>query len=211
MMPRFPDISGFVLAGGESRRMGRDKALLPIAGQTMLERTAALLEPLVSGVTVLGSPDKYGNLGWQVLPDAVPNRGPLAALVTGLRSTTTDWNLFLTCDLPFMEASFLEFLLASAREALEDAIVPRTADGPQPLCALYRRSALAVMERMLASGEVGVVDCFDALPARFLTEEVLKAFAFPERLFKNMNAPEDYERARQFLEGHSNQRANEPA
>lgn len=191
--------------------MGRDKALLPIAGQTMLERTAALLRPLVSSVTVLGSPEKYANLGFRVLPDSVPNRGPLAALVTGLRSTTTDWNLFLACDLPFMEPSFLEFLLASARDAIEDAIVPRTAQGPQPLCALYRRSALAVMERILASGEDGIVDCFNALPARFLTEEVLKAFAFPERLFKNMNVPEDYERARQFLEGHTDQKANEPA
>lgn len=199
-MPEFPDISGFLLAGGKSTRMGRDKALLEIGGETLLERLARLLTPLVASLTVLGAPERYARFGLEVLPDAVAEKGPLAGLVTGLRASAATWGLFVACDLPYLDARFLRFLLGQARNVSEDAIVPETAHGLQPLCALYRRTCLPVFERALAGDNAAIVHSLAALRVRRLDRALLKKFAFAETLFENINTPEDYQRARRVWE-----------
>lgn len=195
-MAEFNGITGFILAGGKSTRMGRDKALLLLQGATLLERTARLMQPLVRSVTVLGAPEKYARFGWPVLADVVPGRGPLGGLVAGLCALTTEWALFVACDLPNLDARFLRFLLGEAMRATEEAVVPETAGGLQPLCALYRRSCLAAFERALASEDAAVVRCLSELRLRRLGSRILKEFAFAETLFENINTPEEYERVR---------------
>jgi len=190
--------AGFVLTGGESRRMGRDKALLEIGGRPMALRMVERVRPLVAEVALVGAPERYGHLGVPVLADCEAGRGPLAGIVTALRATRLDWNLIVACDLPFLEASFLDMLLSEANDEY-DAVVPRPADGWQPLCAAYHRRCLPAFERVLMSEYPKISVAFDSLRVRALVPGRLARFAFNPRMFKNMNSREDYEEAKRII------------
>ena len=193
--------AGFVLTGGESRRMGRDKALLELGGQPLVLRTVEKLIAVSGEVYLVGLPERYGHLGLPVLADAVAGRGPLGGIVAALRASERDWNLVVACDLPYFESRFLEFLLERAgAEPEADAIVPRIGERWEPLCAAYHRRALPAFERVLAGEDFRIARVFEALRVRAVTEQELTQFAFNERMFKNMNSPEEYEDAKRTLE-----------
>src|SRR5580704_16642455 len=116
---KYPDAAAFILAGGRSSRMGRDKAWLELAGQPLVLRLARAVEPLVSAVTVIGPPERFESLGLAAIPDRIPARaasgesscGPLGGIITALNATQCSWNLVLACDLPYITTAWLEWLL----------------------------------------------------------------------------------------------------
>lgn len=131
--------SGFVLAGGASRRMGRDKALLPLGDATMIEQIAAKVRAVAGDVTLIGSPEKYGHLGFLVVPDEIENCGPLGGLYTALRLTNAEWNVLVACDMPNVTEAFLEALFEAAEGSDRDCVVPEMDGRADPLCAVYHR------------------------------------------------------------------------
>jgi molybdopterin-guanine dinucleotide biosynthesis protein A len=137
--------AGFVLAGGASRRMGRDKALLPLDGATMLEKIAAIVRAAAGNITLIG-PMKYADLGWPLVPDEIENCGPIGGLYTALRITKADWNLIVACDMPDVTEAFLNGLLEAAEASDADCVVPETAGQLDPLCAVYHRRILPAVE-----------------------------------------------------------------
>ncbi len=123
-MRRHKDVSAFILAGGASSRMGRNKGLIKIAGEALILRTARLVKPLVSSVTVIGPERPYRRLGLVTIPDKIPGvsklpafQGPLAGILTALSALRTQWNLVLACDLPYLSAEWIEALLTRAVRA----------------------------------------------------------------------------------------------
>jgi len=200
-MPRFDDVAGFILAGGASRRMGRDKALLEIAGIPLALRMVTLLMPLVGSVTLIGSPQRFAALGIPVVPDDEPGCGPLGGVVTALHITDCDWNLVVGCDMPYLTAPWLEFLVQHALEAKADAVIPESAHHrAEPLCAMYHRRAMPTIRVELGLGIRKVTTGLAGLAVRTLRYEEWKQFDSAGRLFKNMNTPEDYAEARRELE-----------
>lgn len=135
--------TGFVLAGGASSRMGRDKALLPLDGATMLEQIARKVHDAAGSVTLIGSPEKYFRLGFPVISDAVEGCGPLGGLYTALLNTHADWNLLLACDMPNITVAFLKQLLDAADG---DCLVPEFEGRADPLCAVYHRRILPAVK-----------------------------------------------------------------
>ncbi len=131
--------SGFILVGGASRRMGRDKALLPLGEATMVEQIAARVRCAAGSVTLIGSPEKYGHLGLAVVADEIENCGPLGGLLTALHITGADWNLLVACDMPNVSEAFLTELLDAAEQSDADCIVPEIDGRSDPLCAVYHR------------------------------------------------------------------------
>ena len=138
--------SGFVLVGGASRRMGRDKALLPLAGATMVEQIAAKVRAAAGNVTLIGSPEKYGHLGLPVVPDEIENCGPLGGLYTALRLSESEWNLIVACDMPHITEAFLKQLIESAEASGADCMVPEIDGKVDPLCAVYHGSLVRAAE-----------------------------------------------------------------
>src|SRR5208282_3143492 len=118
-------INGFVLAGGKSSRMGKDKALMRLEGRPLVLRAAEILSPFVRQITLLAPRDRYENLGLPVVADKWPDQGPLAAVCTGLLSSNTEWNIFLACDLPRVSRQFIQLLVGRIRATHSDAVVPR--------------------------------------------------------------------------------------
>ena len=109
--------AGFVLTGGRSSRMGRDKALLPIEGSVLVERTAEQVRIAAGSVTLIGAPERYAHLGLPVVPDLIEDCGPIGGLYTALKIGRADWNLLVACDMPALTAEFLREL-ARRRQAV---------------------------------------------------------------------------------------------
>src|SRR5579862_4711143 len=155
-MPQFPQVEGFILIGGKSSRMGRDKALLEIAGKPLLLRTSELLSPLVASVSLMTSGQdessasdspsysQYAAFGLPMIADRWPDAGPLGAIATALAAAQQPFSLILACDLPYLTNAWLAFLLARATNAgtnkCADIFIPESAGRLEPLCAVYRSS-----------------------------------------------------------------------
>ena len=185
-----------VLAGGQSRRMGRDKALLPLGGQTLIERVLAAAHPLGYPCLIVGDPSSYANLKLPVFPDRRPKLGPLGGLYTAL-STTAAPVLLLACDLPFLTPDFLRHLVN--RRGPYQAVVPHTATGLQPLCALYEPSCLATVQAAIQADQLGMRDLLNNLSLDLVKEKDWRPYDERGLLFANLNAPAEYERAQAAL------------
>ena len=192
--------TGYVLAGGQSTRMGRDKALLEIDGQPLIQSAVSLLKALTERVVILGPAEKYGFLGLPVLPDMVPSRGPLSAIYTGLERSGTVVNLFLACDMPLMEEMLLKLLVE--RAPLADAVLMRLDDGSlEPLCAVYNRSCLPTVKSNYERQRFKLSDLFPDLRTHYLTEADLRDSGLDRRIFTNLNDPGDLEQWGNFSYG----------
>lgn len=141
--------AGYVLAGGRSSRMGRDKALLPIGGTTLLDRIAHRVELAAGNVTIIAPPERYPDSRFRVVADLRENCGPLGGLCRALSITGAEWNLIVACDMPALTVEFLEQLFHAAESGDADAVVPETEAGLDPLCAVYHRRLLPQAVRAL--------------------------------------------------------------
>jgi len=195
---RFREVSGFVLAGGESRRMGFDKAQLPLGSERMVDRQIRLLRAVCRSVAIIGPPDRFGTTGVQVYEDEISGQGPLGGIRTGLHRARTEFSLFLACDMPFMEERFLRYLCEQAlgTRALV-TLPPPWASGRYPICAVLRRGALARVSSYLAAGQNQVGGFFSRCPRRAISRAEFARAGFSTCYFCNLNTLEEYERMRQ--------------
>jgi molybdopterin-guanine dinucleotide biosynthesis protein A len=207
-MKRYDQVSAFILSGGTSSRMGKAKGLLEFGGQPLILRIAGLLAPLVGDVTVVGSPRRYVALGLEVIEDryfGAPDEGdrppgPLAGIASALAATGSEWNLILACDLPYLSGEWLDWLLARALVSNEQILMPRTEGGLEPLAAVYRRQCAAPIIAALERGVRKVTDAMEQCRIEFVTELDWRHIDPAGRVLRNMNAPEDYQEARRWLE-----------
>jgi len=194
-------MEAFILAGGASSRMGREKALLELDGVPMAMRLANLLWPLVSQVTLVGPPQKFVDLPLRVQADDQAELGPLGGIATALRVSRADWNLVIGCDLPFLSREWLTHLIQRAQKCAGDAVLPLNESGQaEPLCAMYRTRARGAMVEALGRGVRKVTDGLAALRVEMIAAAEWKPFDSRGLLFKNMNAPEDYARAQEIFQ-----------
>jgi molybdopterin-guanine dinucleotide biosynthesis protein A len=200
-------IAGFILAGGESSRMGVDKGLLEIAGVPMIVRAARLVESVVGApAVVVATPEKYRGLGLRAIADDWPGCGPLGGIATALRASEADWNLVVPCDLPYLTREWLEYLLQRARDSSEEAVLPinltaANKRGAEPLCAMYHKGSEAAMRRALERGVRKVTDGLAELRVEMIEPAKWKGFDSGGLLFKNVNTPADYEEVKRKLGG----------
>ncbi len=185
-------VSAFVLVGGKSSRMGRDKAMLLLDGRTLLARAQELARTLTDRVSVVGSREKYGEAA---IEDIYSQRGPLGGIHAALANSETDFNLILSVDTPFVKPEFLRFIAEEASRCGATVTVPYIAERFQPLCAVYRREFLALAEAALRAGRNKIDPLFCHTTLRRIEEEELKRLAFDPRMFDNLNTPEEFARA----------------
>ncbi len=207
-MKAYGQFAAFLLAGGVSSRMRREKGLLEIAGEPLILRTARLVEPFVCEVTVVGPPEQYATLGLRAIADRIFEnrvdnelvRTPLAGIATALTATNSPWNLILACDLPYLTAEWVDWLLARAAASAADVVMPRTSGGLEPLAAAYRRECAAPILDAIERGVRKVTDALTELRMEQLPESEWKKHDPQGRVLRNMNTLPDYEEARKFLE-----------
>ncbi|RMF52790.1 MAG: molybdenum cofactor guanylyltransferase [Bacteroidetes bacterium] len=178
-------VTGLILAGGASRRFGREKARAVVAGRPMIERVYRAVAPVAGTVLLSVRPgqEDYG-LPVRRVEDPVEGAGPLAGLLAGLEAAGTPWLLAVACDLPFLTEAVLRTLLAACRPGV-DAVVPRTPDGRRhPLCAAYATTVRPVVAEQLAAGRRALHALLDRLEAVHLID-------VPAAPLRNINRPDD--------------------
>jgi molybdopterin-guanine dinucleotide biosynthesis protein A len=187
-------ITTFVLAGGKSSRMGADKALLKLAGRTLLERSLGLAVTIGSPVKIVGDPQKFSRFG-SIVEDIYRDRGPLGGIHAALASATTDLNLILAVDLPFLTPEFLQYLITRARATAAAVTVPHATGGLEPLCAVYRKGFLPISERSLRDGKNKIDALFAEAETLVINQHEMRNAGFREGIFRNLNTPDDWKNA----------------
>jgi molybdopterin-guanine dinucleotide biosynthesis protein A len=198
------EAEGFVLAGGRSTRMGRDKALLRVAGQSLVERALNKLRslPLAAPPRIAGAASYLSNHA-ALIDDLHPGCGPLSGIEAALAASTKPLNVVLSVDIPLLPARFLDWMLLRAETTGALATIPLIAGRPQPLCAVYRRELLSPITAALIAGNYKVIaamteaaghaiDLFDTERVTSANPELLRWSPLPlYRWFHNCNTPED--------------------
>jgi molybdopterin-guanine dinucleotide biosynthesis protein len=191
------NVSLALLAGGQSTRMGEDKAFVPFQDGTLLEWMRDRFAPLFSHVFVVArEPSRFHSLGLPVVNDALTEGGSAVGVYTAVLAAPTERVVCLACDMPFVTSSLLR-VLADKSEGL-DVFVPRHGGYLQPLCAVYGKKTLDAYREFIRSGGRCIFDIYPDLNTGYLDLED-GAFGDPEKLFMNVNTPEDLETARQRL------------
>src|SRR6266700_1605913 len=185
-------VTAFILAGGKSTRMGRDKAFVRWEGQMLLERALEVVGQVTPNVRIVGARAKFEKYG-TVVEDIYPERGPLGGIHAALRATGTELNLVLAVDLPHVTPALLEYLVVQAQNSSAAAVVPRFSEGWQPLCAVYRKDFADIAERALREGQNAVHSLLESGAPRVLDEEELEKAGFSRRMFRNINTSLDLE------------------
>jgi molybdopterin-guanine dinucleotide biosynthesis protein A len=189
-----PAVTGFVVAGGMSQRMGRDKALLPWGETTLLDHALARLREVTDDVRILcGRERRYEDRGVPVVTDAEPESGSLIGVFSGLLVLERPLGLFLAVDLPQVPVGLLHHLASLAADA--DVVVPAGVLGPEPLCAVYARECLDPVRLAISRRDFKMTSFWEQVRIRAVVPTELRAFGDPDRLFLNLNSPEDYDRA----------------
>lgn len=183
-------IGALLLAGGNSRRMGQDKAQLPYGNGTFLSHTAVVLQNFEEKLLSVGQ-RTYTLPGWVSVPDDFPNRGPIGGLYSALRRCRSDALLVLPCDLPYFPHRLAEYLV-SFSDTDWNAWVMRSRDGRlQPLCGVYTRQCLPLLEQMLAEENGRMSDLLERAEAHVLEMAYTR---FPDFVLGNVNTPQEYQK-----------------
>jgi molybdopterin-guanine dinucleotide biosynthesis protein A len=193
-------LSGFVLAGGKSTRMGQDKAVVDLNGRTLLEHALAALREVCRDVAILGRHELYGSLA-PVYEDIFPECGPLGGIHAALAHSQTQFNLIIAVDTPFLAPKFLSYLAEKAITLGAVVTTPEIDNYTQPLCTVYSLDFLPIAEQALRLGNYKIVPLFPKGRTLVLKESELRRVAFAADMFENLNTPEDLERARRRFSG----------
>jgi molybdopterin-guanine dinucleotide biosynthesis protein A len=187
---KISQLQAFILAGGQSRRMGTDKSLLAFQNQTFSERIAETLQQVCDAITLVGA--RYAHPKYKCVPDVYPEWGALGGLHTALAACETEWAIVVACDLPFVTAQLFNYL-ASLR-ANYDAVVPLQPDErPQPLAALYRiEPCRQRAAELIESGRRRPLDLLELVNTRWVPFNEVRNLDQAEKFFVNINTPDDY-------------------
>jgi molybdenum cofactor guanylyltransferase len=176
--------AGFVLVGGNSTRMGQDKAFLPWRSTILVKHVADKVRCAAGTVTLIGQPQRYEMLGLPCLPDLHPGNGPLAGIEAALESNQGEFNLILACDTPELSTSHLKQLLSTAAGSSSRCVVTKDdAGGVHPLCAVYRSDCLPAVRRCVEEGRLQVTRFVEEIGAHYITTAVR---------IHNLNTPEEW-------------------
>ncbi|MDX9829024.1 MAG: molybdenum cofactor guanylyltransferase [Anaerolineae bacterium] len=193
-------ISAVVLAGGESRRLGQDKCMLLVEGQSLLDRTLGLLASLAGDLVVVSNdPRRTVDLPFPVrlVPDRQPGVGALMGLYSGLHAARHDRAVAVACDMPFLSLPLLRHMVSLSVDY--DVVLPRLGDLVEPLHAVYGKGCLGPMERQLSRGRRRIVSFFDDVRVCYVEQAEVDRYDPRHLSFLNVNTPDDWQRVQALL------------
>ncbi|MDP9350964.1 MAG: molybdenum cofactor guanylyltransferase [Chloroflexota bacterium] len=192
-------LTGLLLTGGRSSRMGQNKALLSLApgGMPVVSLAVESLQTVADEILLVGSdPEPYAFLGLPQVPDVFPGAGSLGGIYSGLRAARNSFALAVACDMPFLNPTLLRYMAELPRDY--DVLVP-VLDEPEPMHAIYSRACLPWMEEKLEAGRYKIVSWFDRARVYCLESNVIRRYDPDLRSFFNMNTPAEWVQAQEML------------
>lgn len=184
-------ITGVILAGGKSTRMGREKSLLEINGIKFIDRIISVYRRIFPEIIIVtNTPEKYKDTGIKLYKDIIPGKGSLGGLYTGILEAENEYSFVIACDMPFPDERLIRHITSLKGN---DAAIPVINKRYYPLFALYSKSCKEVIENQLRCGNLRISDIFQKLKVKEIKEEEVKAFDKNMLSLVNINTPEEYE------------------
>jgi len=183
-------MTGVILSGGKSSRMGENKAFVPVNGERLIDRTVRLFRAVFKEVIIVtSSPMDYLDQDAAIATDIFPEKGALGGIFTGLFYASEEYAFVAACDMPFLNRAFVEQMISQA--AGYDIVVPAPPDGLQPLHAVYNHRCLPVIRGLIERNRLKITGFYPGHRLLKISPEVIRSFDPEERMFMNVNTPED--------------------
>ena len=207
-------VTGVILAGGKSQRMGQNKALIPLGDSPLIAHVIRHMRPVTDELLLItNTPTEYAHLNLPMHSDKVPDAGALGGIYTGLTHASHDTVLCVACDTPFLQPKLLSYLISVLGEY--DAVMPYTYKEPPPdnadaqitlqtLCAVYAKRCLPIIEQMLNEPDLRVHALAERANILTLAPEIWKTHDSEGHSFFNVNTPEDFEKAKTMVKHRNN-------
>lgn len=187
------NVTAYIIAGGLSKRFGRDKSLYPYRGKPLIEHVLETLRSVFSDIGIIAADgDRFASLGVPVYPDSIPGLGPIGGIHTALLRSAAPKTFVVACDMPFLSAGFIRHMTGLCGG--HDAVVPWVNGCFETLHAIYSRACLAPVERAIALGDRRIISFFGEVDVRRIDEEEIGRHADARLIFRNINYLEDIEK-----------------
>jgi molybdopterin-guanine dinucleotide biosynthesis protein A len=195
------DISCAILAGGASARFERDKALLEVGKETLIQRIARHLAKVTDDLLIVGNDlERFRGLDARMIPDSVSGVGALGGICTALESARHTYVFVAACDLPFLDMNLVRYMVLLAPGY--DVVMPYVRGEAEPLHAIYAKTCLAPMRGMIEAGERRIVPVLPQVRVRDVRDDEIQIFDPEFRSFFNLNTPKDLEKMETLLREH---------
>lgn len=189
-------ISGIILAGGKSNRMGMNKALLELGGLTLIEKVVRVMSGACSEIIISGgNPANLEHLGYPVVPDTYPERGPLSGIHAGLVAARNRYSFVSACDTPFLDERLIRKIVSEA--CGYEAVILKHGEYYEPLSSLYSKAFISAAETSIKNGVFKVTAALSLVRWKTMNVEPAEMPGLEKSLF-NINTPRDYEKAKKF-------------
>jgi molybdopterin-guanine dinucleotide biosynthesis protein A len=189
----FSDVTGVILAGGESRRYGRNKAFVKVNGVPLIERVMGVMRSVFQNlILITNNPEEYAYLKLPVHQDLIKGLGPVGGIFTALTAIPDDAGFFVACDMPFLQRELIRHIVE--KRGNFDVVVPRISGKMETLHALYDKRCLPAIRRRIDSREYQVFRFFSEVTVRYVNEEEIRRFDPELRSFLNINKPQELRR-----------------
>lgn len=184
------EVTGIILAGGQSKRMGTNKAFVRLNGKPLIDYALDALNKVTPNVILSAGTESLNYKNLPAVKDVFPGCGPMGGIYSALRFSNTELNLVLSCDMPFISADMLNFLVEKATEYKSDVTLPIDEEGYfQPLCAVYRKSMIPCFEQAILRQELKLKWMIEKVNFRIIAIENTNK-SYNSKTFLNMNTPE---------------------
>lgn len=185
-------LTGIILSGGKSVRMGRDKAFIEIDGIPIIQRIYDIFQKIFTEIIIVTNQKEfYSGFKAKIVSDLIINNGALGGLYTGLFFSSNPYSFCVACDMPFLKESMIQYLIKQANEY--DVIVPRTEDGLQPLHAVYSKNCLESIKNIIGLGKYKIIDFYPLVKTKIIEESEFISLDINLNLmresFVNINTP----------------------
>ncbi len=188
-------LTGIILSGGKSSRMGMEKGLCLLDGKPLIEYSVRLLEQVCNTILIGANTDAYDYLGFPVIKDEFTGIGPIGGIYSCLNHSSTNDNLVLSCDIPLIPVDLIHAILSHKDDF--QVVIPLSDGLPEPLCAFYRKDILPVIERAIYSGKYKIQDAIKDTRYKFL--DFGENGKFSSKIFTNINTLDDLEEMENYL------------
>jgi molybdenum cofactor guanylyltransferase len=183
------NVTGIILAGGMSSRMGEDKSIMLFRGRPLIMYGIEALSPLCEKVIISSNLSVYEFTGCEVWPDELPVQAPINGLYSCLKRSKTDWNIILTCDMPLTGSQLFAYMLE--KNSNVDAVIPVHGKGLiEPLCGVYNRTALIALETQLQEEQFSILKLLQSIRCNYVNIGPNLEF-YSKEMFSNLNSPAD--------------------
>lgn len=180
------ELTGIILAGGKSSRMGEDKGLMLFNEKPMIQHIIDVVRPVVNHIVIIANDKRYEQFGYPVYEDIVKNQGPLAGVLTGLTHSTTTKNFVLSCDVPFVNEAILKLLIEACKDV--DVVIPEKNNKTHQLIGVYDKSCVETFKRELENNQRKM-----KLAIEKLNFKTVDANQIDDKIFNNINSKNDIE------------------